>query len=348
MNLRQVNKDLIDNSFTQEVDNHVKSIASTDILGHIKPDGVTIAVDPETGIASSLVKGAEVEQFQGDLNTLNKSGLFVADSSNTTNLPLVGSLAGRPWLIQSIADTSTTGAMQIATQSVSEYLLYFRKRTIANIWTDWVKIITSDTINKSPTSIYVDGTLGTDEVGKGTGTGANAYKTISYAINQMSKFNTRSISIRISAGTYNENLTMYDYLGARINIIGAGINSTIINEVSISGCDSVDITGVTSIKGFDVRGNVSISLFNCSKTASNTSTGLYVLSSTCYVETCTFSNCTSAYGISASNNSVIMLSSVSGTGNTTGIYCELSVIRKRSSTITGTTAQQVLNGGQIL
>lgn len=35
------------------VDTHTKEIATTDILGHFKPDGATITVDPETGVAKA-------------------------------------------------------------------------------------------------------------------------------------------------------------------------------------------------------------------------------------------------------------------------------------------------------
>lgn len=68
-----------------EVTEHVTGIATAEKLGHFKPDGTTITVDPVTGVASSLVTN-EVKPFSGNLNDLTKTGLYEVPSF-TANTP---------------------------------------------------------------------------------------------------------------------------------------------------------------------------------------------------------------------------------------------------------------------
>ena len=65
-----------------------------------------------------------------------------------------------------------------------------------------------------PSTWYVDGTLGTDDISHGTGNGTAAFKTIHYAINSASANDT----INVAAGAYDEDLTIEKSL----TIQGAG------------------------------------------------------------------------------------------------------------------------------
>ena len=68
-------------------DEHLGQIASPTKLGHIKPDGTTIIVDPETGVARAI-GGSEVEIFTGDLNTLVEKGTYLV-TKDSTNKPWI-------------------------------------------------------------------------------------------------------------------------------------------------------------------------------------------------------------------------------------------------------------------
>jgi len=68
---------------------HLGQIATTEKLGHIKPDGETITVDPVTGVAKVSVDtggGLSAKQYTGDLNSLVESGIYSCPA-NTPNAP---------------------------------------------------------------------------------------------------------------------------------------------------------------------------------------------------------------------------------------------------------------------
>jgi len=68
---------------------------------------------------------------------------------------------------------------------------------------DWIAIQ-----SLGATTIYVDGTDGTDSLEKGTGVDAAAFATIQYAIDLLPSTNGGNVIINIAAGTYTENLSM--------------------------------------------------------------------------------------------------------------------------------------------
>ena len=69
--------------------------------------------------------------------------------------------------------------------------------------TTWQPIIAYGT-----TTLYVDGTNGSDTQNKGTATTTGAYATIQYAINQVPALLFGSVTINIAAGTYREQVTI--------------------------------------------------------------------------------------------------------------------------------------------
>ncbi len=66
---------------------HLAEIATTESLGHIKPDGKTITVDHTTGVATANIKGTETRLFTGtDMNDLKESGYWYIPRG-VTNTP---------------------------------------------------------------------------------------------------------------------------------------------------------------------------------------------------------------------------------------------------------------------
>ena len=123
------------------------------------------------------------------------------------------------------------------------------------------------TVEANPNDWYVDGTLGTDDGTHGTGPGADAFKTIQYAIDDSRVIDGDTINV--AAETYNENLI----INKSINLLGpnTGINpntqtrvaEAIIEKDIAPGPDpySGPYTGIVNIAadsvvfdGFEVRG----------------------------------------------------------------------------------------------
>ena len=91
------------------------------------------------------------------------------------------------------------------------------------------------------TTFYVDTALGTDNATQGTGTGADAFATIQYALDDASLATGDIISV--AAGTYTEDITIPVAL-TDLELVGAGVTS-IIRGVSITGSTvTIDASGV--------------------------------------------------------------------------------------------------------
>lgn len=93
-------------------------------------------------------------------------------------------------------------------------------------------------------TVYVDGTSGTDAADKGTGTGANAWKTLSYAWTQLPSIFYGNITINVAAGTYAETLTAQGKMaGGAFTITIQGAEDTAV--VSGTMTSAVQGTGAT-------------------------------------------------------------------------------------------------------
>jgi parallel beta-helix repeat protein/predicted outer membrane repeat protein len=129
-------------------------------------------------------------------------------------------------------------------------------------------------------SWYVDGALGTDDGTHGTGPGADAFRTIQYAIDD-----GRVVSgdtINVAAGTYIQNITLRD----GVDVMGAGAGSTTIYGLGIgSAVTATNVSSGTKLDGFTIR--------NGSTTYGG---GMHNLNSSPTVTTCTFTSNSAAYG----------------------------------------------------
>ena len=86
----------------------------------------------------------------------------------------------------------------------------------------------------SQTNYYVDNTLGNDVPGNGLSTGSGAWKTIEYAVDNVSNPSSEQIIINITSGTYDLSNNQIDinrnFLD--LTLIGEGVNNTIIESAS--------------------------------------------------------------------------------------------------------------------
>lgn len=100
-----------------EVNKHLAKIATTEELGHFKPDGTTITVDPVTGIASAAVSNSNTKVYTGDLNNLIENGYY-SIPANTPNAPT----SSTSWLIEVVVSADATYAVQTARHGGSNNL----------------------------------------------------------------------------------------------------------------------------------------------------------------------------------------------------------------------------------
>lgn len=73
----------------QEFDVHVNTIANKNKLGHFMPDDITIAVDPNTGVARSVVTGVPIGvivMWSGEIADIPDGWALCDGKSNTPNL----------------------------------------------------------------------------------------------------------------------------------------------------------------------------------------------------------------------------------------------------------------------
>jgi hypothetical protein len=92
-------------------------------------------------------------------------------------------------------------------------------------------------------TVYVDGTSGTDSADLGYGTGANAYKTLSYMWTQLPSIYYGNITVSVAAGTYAETLATQGKMpGGNFTIVLTGAETAVDSGTMTSG---VQGTGAT-------------------------------------------------------------------------------------------------------
>ena len=98
---------------------------------------------------------------------------------------------------------------------------------------------------------YVDGSLGTDSENNGYGSGANAYKTLSYAWTQIPGNYFGNIVVNVAAGTYAERLNAYGKrAGGAFTITINGTWSTVTSGTITGGVQGSGATlGTATISG---------------------------------------------------------------------------------------------------
>jgi hypothetical protein len=107
---------------------------------------------------------------------------------------------------KAIALACDNGATLPSAPATGQWFLHTptgRKTLMQYTGTAWQPIITIGT-----TTMYVDGTNGTDSQDKGYGTGTNAFKTVQFAVDQIAGLYSGNITIYIAAGTYKETVTI--------------------------------------------------------------------------------------------------------------------------------------------
>jgi hypothetical protein len=89
------------------------------------------------------------------------------------------------------------------------------------------------------TTLYVNGSSGSNSPGQGTGTGANAYATLQYAIDQLPTLLYGNVTIYLASGTYREMVTIAGkfFAGAYTLLIEGFLSTLLGTQTATSGAN---------------------------------------------------------------------------------------------------------------
>ena len=136
-------------------------IATTEKLGHIKPDGTTIKVDPITGVASASEAGYQLTESNGyakditgiDLNTVIESGFYKSVDGVTTNNFPKDFIGGYNLSIENIQTANNWTYQTLVSSTFAGTTIWKRARVSGN-WNTWKEIfpnkLDSGNVNLTP------------------------------------------------------------------------------------------------------------------------------------------------------------------------------------------------------
>lgn len=113
---------------------------------------------------------------------------------------------------------------------------------------------------------YVNGSTGSDS---NNGSESKPFKTIQHAIDVLPTFLSHSITIKLSAETYNENIVIDNIHGATLTIEGSGTKAESLNY-NVSSVKVTNASNVVAIRGVQIKGTL---------TMNDISYGIYVSTS---------------------------------------------------------------------
>ncbi len=193
------------------------------------------------------------------------------------------------------------------------------------------------------------------------------FSTIQEAINSIKKRIDETITINVDTGTYAETVTISGFTGTGSIVLNGGadlansVNYIITKQLIVNKCTlGISVFGfkfngagmTNATQGFVYIGSsLDVSLSYCTLDGSGvafaTERGLYIIFCFASVTGCEISNF-NTHGITVSTNGNLYSGSNTGTGNTVALYTTAGIIRKGDTQPAGTTAEQTVNGGQIL
>jgi hypothetical protein len=233
-------------------------------------------------------------------------------------------------------------------------------------------------VSADPGTVYVDGALGTDAAGCGTGPGVNACKTIQYAINNIA---VAGDTINVAAGTYTENIVIDKNLTLRggtgtasdVVIDGSGGNaifiqapatSVTIEDLRASNASAHGIRAWDTAAGLDLTLNnfeahnntyFGLALKNINslsmtggKVTSNNWRGIHAFSVSSNVSGADISSNGGEHGFYLEGGSLTITGATISGNNWDGLYVDGGSLNISDCSVTGNRyGVQVVNGGNL-
>lgn len=167
-------------------------------------------------------------------------------------------------------------------------------------------------------TVYVNINSGSDS--SGNGTSSSPYKTITYALSSIPRnFNGYSVIISVAGGTYNEAVTISGF-SPIVMITGTAGSNVVLQSLRVDGC-------CCSIGSLNVIANGAVYVTNGGKLIgdANITVSGYSLTvnygGVVSINDLVVRNA-SSYAIEVNRGGYLYTSSISGTGNTSGIRCQ--------------------------
>lgn len=229
-------------------------------------------------------------------------------------------------------------------------LEYFNGTTWVTVSTDiGDNVITSTT---AAINYYVDAVSGNDS---NDGSSGSPFKTIMHAVDLIPKYLRHDVTINVIAGTYDEDVVISGFLGAKRLLLEASgtvsQGSHNIKSITVTGCKKVSIqkftiTGVNGTYGMQIASTTFAEIISIYSIATK-AYGIKVIDgSTALIVASVFSNTTTA-AMGCERGSQLLSQANSGTGNNVVLSAFGGIILKNTTQPSGATAEVKNAGGQI-
>ena len=323
--------------------------AGSNILPNFNDDSLLELINRVNGIDLSDIG-------INDLNNVTEPGIYYYNDPTIANRPsgifpaIGGVYLGDILVVNSNPYGTLCQTIYRVGNGANRYVDVKMRGYYGGVWGEWFSQITSQNIATSYVALYVDGNNGLD-TNNGTSQ-TTALKTVNEAIRRGATFLSNRLDIFVKGPYfYNETIQIYHKIGSRVTVQKIGNDAVELGYVNIYNTDRIILEGFTMRTSIVIENCPDFHIKNVISTGQQSNNGITVISSRGIVSDSTFSSKvgTDISGIFASENSSVLLKNVTGTGSSIGILSDGSIIRKGTgTTITGTTAQKLLNGGQIV
>jgi hypothetical protein len=279
------------------------------------------------------IAGGTINNCNYGVNVVNSSYCFIGASMGGTDLTISNCMNGIYQSKHSFADFSNVG-------------ITFTGNTVDMVIDDGMTTIGNITY-------YVNTATGNDG---NSGTAESAFKTISKAISMIPKNVNHLVTINVAAGTYAEDIEIKGFFGSGyIMLSGDSVltDTYVLNSILVDRCScDIYVTGFkatsTSKNAFTASNSQYVNFGKCKCDASTTSwVAFYIVASFAVIQNSLASN--RSVGINATYMSNVFSNTNTGSNNTKGLSSQNAAkIGKSSTQPSGTTAEEITGGGQIV
>lgn len=213
----------------------------------------------------------------------------------------------------------------------------------------YVQLTTKVTVSLADATYYVNASSGSDS-NNGT-TSGTAFKTIAKAMSLLPQIINHNVTINVATGTYNETVKINGYNGSGIFTISGVGSTTIIQNFQVIGSGIfVTIQNISTSYTSDnivIKWSKCVFVNNCTNQATITGAAFVSFYASAGIVSALNVNYAYIVVLAVNGSTVRSYTNNSGTGNTTALRSESSIIFRDGTQPSATTATVTYGGGQI-